>query len=323
MMIQHRFSANALHKMQRQPDPPMFTFSRFTRYFIEVARQGSIRKASDVLHVSASAIDRQILRAEEELGAQLFERLPGRLRLTAAGELLLVDVKQWEKSFMRTLERFDELKGLRRGHVEIAMIDALSEGAVTAAVAELLREYPGITFSLSTAGNQEVRRLVASATVDFGLLLDPVGGAELDVLAFSGVPLGLAMPPDHPLAGQAAAQLNDAVPYRLLLPDAPLMVAEHARVLYQRQHVDMKQFTRCNDVRTLRALARSGGGVALMSWLDAAADVEEGRLAFVPLKSALVKPMTLALCTAPQRQLSRAAQLAIQTLIPKIESGLR
>ena len=33
--------------------------------------------------------------------------------------------------------------------------------------------------------------------------------------------------------------------------------------------------------------------------------------------------MTLALCTAPQRQLSRAAQLAIQTLIPKIESGLR
>ncbi len=175
MMIQHRFSANALHKMQRQPDPPMFTFSRFTRYFIEVARQGSIRKASDVLHVSASAIDRQILRAEEELGAQLFERLPGRLRLTAAGELLLVDVKQWEKGFMRTL----------------------------------------------------------------------------------------------------------------------------------------------------RALARSGGGVALMSWLDAAADVEEGRLAFVPLKSALVKPMTLALCTAPQRQLSRAAQLAIQALIPRVEGGLR
>ena len=42
------------------------TFSRFTRYFIEVARCGSIRKASDVLHVSASAIDRQILKAEEE-----------------------------------------------------------------------------------------------------------------------------------------------------------------------------------------------------------------------------------------------------------------
>ena len=59
------------------------------------------------------------------------------------------------------------------------------------------------------------------------------------------------------------------------------------------------------------------------TWLDAAADVHEGRLAFVPLKSALVKPMTLALCAAPQRQLSRAAQLAIQTLMPKIESGLR
>ena len=54
----------------------MFTFSRFTRYFDEVARQSSIRKASEKLNVSASAIDRQILRVEEDLGVALFERLP-------------------------------------------------------------------------------------------------------------------------------------------------------------------------------------------------------------------------------------------------------
>jgi DNA-binding transcriptional LysR family regulator len=299
----------------------MPAFSRFTRYFIEVARCGSIRKASEVLHVSASAIDRQILKAEEELGAQLFERLPGRLRLTAAGELLLVDVRGWEKAYARTLERFDDLKGLRRGHVDIAMIDALSEGMVTEVVAGLIQQYPGITFNLSTAGNQEVVDLVTRADVDFGLLLDPVSSVDLEVRAFADIPLGIAMPIDHPLAARSELQLGDVLEYGLLLPAQPLIVSEHAKVLYQRQHVDTKQMTQCNDVRTLRSLVRNGVGVALMSWLDAAPDVGDGRLAFVPFRKHLTKPMTLALCVAPQRQLSRSANLVIQALAARIEAS--
>lgn len=46
----------------------------------------------------------------------------------------------------------------------------------------------------------------------------------------------------------------------------------------------------------------------------------EGRLAFVPFRQHLTKPMTLALCVAPQRQLSRSAQLAIQALAAKIDA---
>ncbi len=61
----------------------MFAFSRFLLYFTEVARQGSFRKASEALHVSASSIDRQILRVEQELAMPLFERHPTGLRLTA------------------------------------------------------------------------------------------------------------------------------------------------------------------------------------------------------------------------------------------------
>ncbi len=279
-----------------------------------------IRKASDVLHVSASAIDRQILKAEEELGAQLFERLPGRLRLTAAGELLLVDVRGWEKAYARTLERFDELKGLRRGHVEIAMIDALSEGVVPEAVAALVQEYPGITFNLSTARNQRVMEMVTSADVDIGLLLDPVSSVDLEVRAFADIPLGIAMPVGHPLSTRTELQLSETLEHRLLLPAAPLIVGEHAKVLYQRQHIDVKRLTHCNDVRTLRGLVRAGAGVGLMSWLDAAPDVADGRLAFVPFRRHLTKPMTLALCVAPQRQLSRSALLTIQALAAKIDA---
>lgn len=66
----------------------MSPFSRFAVYFMEVARHGSLRKTAERLHVSASAINLQILQAKEDLGIPLFEQLPGGMRMTAAGELL-------------------------------------------------------------------------------------------------------------------------------------------------------------------------------------------------------------------------------------------
>ena len=73
------------------------TFSRFSEYFMVVARTGSLRKAAEQLFISVSAVHRQIVLAEEELGVALFERLPQGLKLTLAGELLYADLLKWQK----------------------------------------------------------------------------------------------------------------------------------------------------------------------------------------------------------------------------------
>ena len=63
--------------------------ARVLRYLDEVVRCGSIRKAAEVLHVAPTAVNRQILDLEAELGAPLFERIGKRLRLTPLGEMVL------------------------------------------------------------------------------------------------------------------------------------------------------------------------------------------------------------------------------------------
>ena len=80
----------------------MSPFSRFAHYFIAVARCGSLRRAAEQLHISASAINRQILQAEEAFGTPLFERLPEGLRMTTAGELLYDNLLRWQKEFRQT-----------------------------------------------------------------------------------------------------------------------------------------------------------------------------------------------------------------------------
>jgi len=96
----------------------MPAFSRFLRYFVAVGRLGSIRKAADELHVSASAIDRQILNVEANLGVPLFERLPSGLRLTAAGEIMMASGMRWQKNMIDVRAQIEDLRGLKRGHVD-------------------------------------------------------------------------------------------------------------------------------------------------------------------------------------------------------------
>lgn len=292
----------------------MLPFSRFAGYFVEVARLGNLRKAAEVLHVSASAIDRQILLAESELQTELFERLPSGLKLTAAGELLLNDVRRWRKEYVRTTERLNDLQGLKRGHVSLAIIDALSEGVVARTLARLSESMPGLTFELRVLESCRIPDLIASAEVDFGLMLDPVEHAQLKIRAAVEIPMGAVMPSGHALASETTISFSRLLSYRHIKADAPLMVHERAQVMYARHGVDAQQALTCNDVRMIRALVRQGAGLSVLSLLDVASDVEEGRLTFVPLHDRDARPMLLALCASPGRQLSRAAQLLMQRL---------
>jgi DNA-binding transcriptional LysR family regulator len=298
----------------------MLPFSRFARYFLEVARLGSLRKAAEVLHVSASAIDRQILQAESELGTALFERFPTGLKLTAAGELLLDDLRRWRKEYARTLERFDELEGLKRGHVSIAVIDALSEGIVAQTVAQAGVEFPGLSFDLRVVENRQVAELVSASEVDFGLLLDPVEHGNLEVRAQVDIALGVVLPPGHPLAAEARLPVSRIMGYRQLVPAAPLIVHERTRALYAAHQGAGMNAVACNDVRMMRSLIRNGAGIGILSLLDVAQDVADERLVFVPLQGRLVKPLSLALCVAPRRQLSRAAQQVMQRLAAAMDT---
>ena len=285
----------------------MSPFSRFAHYFIAVARCGSLRRAAEQLHISASAINRQILQAEEAFGTPLFERLPEGLRMTTAGELLYDNLLRWQKEFRQTRQKFDELQGMKRGSVSVGMVQALAEGGFAAALAEIIASWPWLELDLQVADSHTV-------------ILDPQGQAGLSVLAFAELEVGIVMRPDHPLAGAKALSLGELSLERHIVPGAPLIVHERVALLYRHHDFAPENTISCNDIRLIKSLVLRGSGVTLLSLLDVLDEVQRGQLAFVPLRSTLLRPLTLALCTAPSRQLSRPAQMAIQTLSAVIES---
>jgi DNA-binding transcriptional LysR family regulator len=297
----------------------MSPFSRFAVYFAEVARSGSLRKAAEKLHVSASAINRQILQAEESFGTALFERLPDGLRMTTAGELLYDDVMRWQREFRVTRQRFDDIQGLKRGNVSAGLVQSLTKGVVADALAEIARQHQWLRLELTVDNSHAISQLIRQSEIDFGLILDPAGQSGLDVLAFAELDMGVVLPPQHALSGRSALSLSELSGERHIIPGESLVVHERVAALYRKQGLAPDNIIACNDIRLIRSLVTQGTGICVLSLLDVMSEVAEQQLCFVPLKNSVLRPLTLALCTAPSRQLSRAAQQVIQRITEVIE----
>ncbi|VWX46698.1 LysR family transcriptional regulator [Novosphingobium sp. 9U] len=295
----------------------MPAFSRFLRYFMAVGRLGSIRRAADELNVSASAIARQILNVEAEIGAPLFERLPSGLRLTAAGEIMMAAGGRWQKNMLDVRAQIEDLRGLKRGHVEMAVIDALAKGAIPAAIRSIKTRYPGITIGVRVLENEAVRKAVADGEVDFGILFEPHSYRDLTVRAFVEVVLGFVTPPDHPLAGTGETRFSACLGEPLIVPGEPLAVSQQIAVLEGATGMAAERAAISDNIQMITSLVLERVGIGILTSLDVKTEVEAGVLSFTRISDALLRPMTLALCTAAARTPSYAAGI----VLGEIENG--
>jgi DNA-binding transcriptional LysR family regulator len=297
----------------------MITFSKFSDYFVAVAKSGSFRQAAEQLYISVSAVHRQIALAEEQLAVQLFERLPQGLKLTLAGELLYADILKWQKEFQQTCVRFDEIHGLRRGSIDIGLISALGDGLMIEAIAQMQQQYPWINIKLQVLDSAQVIHQLVNNDLDFGLLLNPKIQANLEVSAFVEIPIGYVCAAAHPLATARTLRFSDTLEQTHLLAAEPLIIHDYVSAIYKKHHFSPAKQIQCNDIRMLCALLKQNLGIAILSYLDVYPLLQSQQLVFRQLDQSTFHPLTLALCVAPKRQLSRAAQMMIKQLTQLLE----
>lgn len=295
----------------------MPAFSRFLRYFLAVGRLGSIRKAADVLNVSASAIDRQILNVEADMGMPLFERLPTGLRLTAAGEIMMASGLKWQKDMADVRTQIEDLRGLKRGHVDIAIIDALAKGYIPSVVHAIQSQYPGITIGIKVLNNDAVRSAILSGEVDFGIFFEPQSFRGITVRAFVEVVLGLLTPAGHPLGRQREARFSACAGSALIVPAEPLAVCQQIAVLEGITGVVVDKTVTSDNIQMITSLVLQGVGIGILTSIDVTTEVRRGLLSFTKISDAILRPMILALCTASARTPSYAAGIVLR----EIENG--
>jgi molybdate transport repressor ModE-like protein len=114
------------------------------RYFLAVARGGSVRAAADALGVNHSTVIRRIVQLEKLLGSKVFEKLPSGYRLTPAGAEIVDLAEQMEaKSDQLETRIFGRDQGLR-GKLRITLAPALASGLLMPDFARFSATHPEI-----------------------------------------------------------------------------------------------------------------------------------------------------------------------------------
>ena len=191
---------------------------RFLKYVDEIARAGSIRQAAERLHVAPSAVNRRLQDMEEELGTPIFERLPRGMRLTAAGELFIGYVRSRSAELDQVRSKIEELRGLRRGTVRIAVSQALAPVFLPRAIAAFRKQHPLVEFQIAVVDHVRALSALRAFEADLALVLGLAPEADIDIVAQLEQRLCAVMHHRHPLANASRAiRIRDCANYPLVL----------------------------------------------------------------------------------------------------------
>lgn len=270
---------------------------RLMRYIDAVARAGSIRKAATHLNVASSAVNRQILALEEALGTQLFERLPRSLRLTAAGEVLVDHIRRTQKSFDRARIVIDQMKGLRRGEVGLAVMSGPSGSILPPVLDGFRRTHPHARISVQVLSGADIVAAVRQGEADIGVAFDLPRERGIRLAVSHGCALGAVVRPGHPLAQRRSLQLDDCEPYPLVVADRSMAIRPYIDALAARDALSLDAAIETNSIEVMRRMTMTSDLVTFLTPIDILLERQDGQLVYVPFRVGTMPSQHLMLVT--------------------------
>jgi len=253
-------------------------------YFDAVRTAGSIREAARRLNVASSAVNRQILGLEAEIGHPLFERLSAGLKLTASGEIVAHHVIGLLRDAERMEAELDALQGLRAGHVELLTLEGLCHGIAPASIAALGARSPRVTVGVGIMPTEDIPDAVVHGDAHLGLAFEVPPRPELRRLGVAHFPLGAVVLPSSPLASRGSIAANDCRDHTVILPKTNFANRRQLHpVLYQAGMTARARYE-AGSIELMKQLVLRGLGVALMTRVGVEAELDAGRLVHVPLR---------------------------------------
>ncbi|MCD7780403.1 MAG: LysR family transcriptional regulator, partial [Candidatus Gastranaerophilales bacterium] len=194
---------------------------RVLRYFLAVAKEESISKAAEVLHLTQPTLSRQIMDLEIELKTKLFLRgkRNKKITLTDDGKLLKIRAMEIVELAEKTESEFLFNEKNISGDIYIGGGETDAMRTIARTAQKLSKEYPNIKYHIFSGNGEDVTEKLDRGLLDFGLLIEPIDKKEYD---FIHIPQndrwGLLLKRDNPLVAKDYIEPAD-------LRDIPLLTS--------------------------------------------------------------------------------------------------
>ena len=263
---------------------------RVLRYFLTIAREGSITNAANVLHVTQPTLSRQIHDLEEELGQRLFVRGSRNMSLTAEGMILRKRAEEIISMVDKTEAEFHSMSNVVSGDIYIGGGETEAVKLIAQIVCELRSAYPEIHYHLYSGNAEDVTERLDKGLLDFGLLIQPADISKYDYLNIPAKDTwGVIMRKDSSLAEKETIRKEDLLNVPLICSRQVISKERHRNEFAEWFGEDFDKLdivTTFNLVYNAAIMVEAGVGYAIT--IDKIANTtESSSLCFRPLRPQL------------------------------------
>ncbi|UTH75356.1 LysR family transcriptional regulator [Chromobacterium sp. IIBBL 290-4] len=244
------------------------------RYFLALARAGSLRAAAAQLEVDQATVGRRLQAFESELGSRLFLRTPQGYQLSESGRMLLADAERMESSADAFCRKAAESDRQLAGPVRIAATETVAQAFVLPALAQLSQRQPELEFTLLTGLSLSD---VAAGEVDFAIRSRRPDKGELLVRKLATIEMSLYASRGY-LARRGRPQAGESFAGHDLLMLRREAVPRHWQNLCGESIDQARIALQANSQFSLRQAALNGMGIAMLSCFIADGDAELERV---------------------------------------------
>ncbi|AFD25502.1 LysR family transcriptional regulator [Deinococcus gobiensis] len=288
--------------------------------FARVARLGSLSAAAAELNLTQPAVSSQIRLLTRAVGEPVLSRHRTGVRLTEAGEALLVHAQALARALEGAHTAMRERRGLERGTLRLAASSTVAASLLPGLLSAYQARYPGVAVQIRQGNTQEVLGALQGGQVEVALIEGPPGllGDDWQAEVFGHDELVLVSAPGHPLVG--AAGLGHAAPLPLIWREhgsGTREVAEQALAGTALRTVSRLELP---GTEAVKEAVIQGLGLALLPELRVRRELRSGVLVRLALAlPGLRRPLSRV--SAPTGQLSFAARQFLGLLEPPAPEG--
>ena len=291
---------------------------RVLKYFLAVAREGSITGAANSLHLTQPTLTRQLQELEKELRQKLLIRGKHKVTLTLEGMILRKRAEEIVDMVEKTKAEFLAISGTTGGNVYIGGGESDSIKHVAEINKEIRSDHPEVKFHIYSGNAEDVTEKVDKGLLDFGILIQPVDVSKYDHITLPEKDVwGVVMRKDSPLAKKKHVELSD-------LQNIPLLNSRQAikKTFSKNEFIEWFQgnFDKLNTAVTFNLVYNAAvmvkAGIGYAVTLDKLVDTsEESELCFRPLKPKLESGLDIV--WKKHRVFSPAAKLFLDKALEK------
>lgn len=288
------------------------------RYIDQVARLGSIRRAAAVLNVASSAVNRQILKLEADIGTPLFERIGNGVRPTAAGDYVIRHARETLARWQTVRSEISALAGDIHGEVRIVSIPAPLVRILPRAIEATARRHPHITFRVIDASPADHAEEMRARRPDIAILFVDRRHSGYDIVARIGMRIGAIMRPDHALASRSEVTLTDCAAYPVAMLSDPWILNAAAEAEFIHSGAQFRSVMLTNSLPMTKEVLRAGIGIGFFTPAGFIEELQSGELVHIPLAEPELSRSEIGVLIHRERQSWPAVRAVAKALIDEM-----